>query len=96
LVLFGFTTYRLSSNKKVNVTLKNVVFMMISLWLFNEFAYEFSIYIRNYLFKLILLPFSADKHYFMESFIGMILVAFYFVGYHSAMSTSLKLLNNES
>jgi len=96
LMLFGLTTYRLSSNKKLKITTRKVFFLFISLWLFNEFAYEFSVFVRTYLFGLILFPIGIVKQYFVESFIGMALIAFYFVGYHSAMTTSLKLLDNEN
>lgn len=95
LILFSRTTYKLSSNKKFKLNLTKFVFLLISLWLFNEFAYEFSLVVRNHIFELILLPFSVEKQYFIESFIGLLLVAFYFVGYHSAMATSLKLLDNK-
>ena len=95
LVLFGLTTFKLSSNKKLTINLKKVLLLFISLWFFNEFAYELSLVIRNQIFGLILIPFSAEKQYFIESFIGITLIAFYFVGYHSAMSTSLKLLDDE-
>ena len=96
LIFFGLTTYRLSSNKKFKINFKKLIFLFISLWFFNEFAYELSIFVRNHIFGFILLPFSAEKQYFVESFIGMILIAFYFVGYHSAMVSSLKILDDEN
>jgi hypothetical protein len=95
LVFFGLITYRLSSDKSLNINFKKVFLLFVSLWFFNEFAYELSYVVRTHIFGLILIPFSAEKQYFVESFIGMTLIAFYFVGYHSAMSTSLKLLENE-
>ncbi len=95
LVFFGLLTYRLSSNKNLHVNFKKIILLLISCWFFNEFAYEFSFVVRSHIFGLVLFPFSAEKQYFLESFIGMTLIAFYFVGYHSAMSTPLKLLDIE-
>lgn len=95
LILFGLTTYGLSTNRKPNLDFKKILFLIISLWLFNEFAYEFSIIVRAQLFGFVLLPISPERHFFIESFIGIFLIAFYFVGYHSAMTTPLKLLDEE-
>jgi hypothetical protein len=95
LVLFGLIIYMLGNNRKPYIDLKKIFFFVISLWLFNEFAYEFSIIVRNQLLGFVLLPINSEKHFFIESFMGIFLIAFYFVGYHSAMSTSLKFLNEK-
>ncbi len=60
------------SSGKLKINLKTVLSLYASLWFFNEFAYEFSLWVRA-------LP----------------LIAFYFLGYCSAMTTSLKLVEQE-
>jgi hypothetical protein len=92
LILFSFTIIALLDNKLPVVTLKKVLFLFVSLWIFNEFAYEISLFVRAHIFSLILTPTGAENRYLFESALGLILIAFYFLGYYSAMTTSLKLL----
>jgi hypothetical protein len=92
LILFAITIRLLTTEKKSKLTFKRILFLYISLWLFNEFAFEFSLWIENHLFGLILMPFAdSEKYYLFESFIAIPLIAFYFLGYYSAMTTSLIL-----
>jgi hypothetical protein len=95
LILFGITIYRLIKGKAFKLTFRKLLFIFISLWLFNEFAFEFSLVIRNYVFGLILLPFKIENYFLFESILGIGLVAFYFLGYYSALTTSIELLDDK-
>ena len=91
LILFSLTIRSLLNFDKVKITFKRILFLYISLWLFNEFAFEISLWVRNHLFALLLLPFSDSYNYYLyESIIGIPLIAFYFLGYFSAMTTYFK------
>jgi hypothetical protein len=93
LLLFSFTTHKLTSHNKLNLNLKKIMFLFVILWLFNEFAYEFFIFIRGHLFSLMLASFDESKIFSYESLFAIPLMGFYFIGYHSAMSASLKRLD---
>lgn len=92
IILFALTIRVLTLADRTQVTLKRILFLYISIWLYNEFAYEISMWVRAYVFRVILIPFEkSDYFYLLESFIGIPLIAFYFLGYYSAMVTSLML-----
>jgi len=96
LILFSISIYKLTYSRPLKLNIKKIILLFISLWLFNEFAYEVSLFVRGNIFSLILAPFDESKKFLYESFLGISLVAFYFVGYFSAMTTSLnQLINNE-
>jgi len=95
LILFSFVNYKILTGKKRNFNFQKFIWLFITLWLFNEFAYEVSLFIRGHIFELILLPFPLDSQYFIESIIGVPLISFYFLGYHSAMTNSMLLLNDD-
>jgi len=92
LVLFSFFNFKLLTRKRNNFDLQKFIFLFVTLWLFNEFAFELSLFVRGHIFELLLLPFPVDSHYFIESILGVVLVSFYFLGYHSAMTNSMNLL----
>lgn len=92
LIFFALTVRLLTTVIKTKLTFKRIVFLYISLWLYNEFANEISLWVRAHVFGLILMPFdNPETYYLIESIIGIPLIAFYFLGYFSAMTTSLKL-----
>ncbi len=92
LVFFALSLRALTTINKTKLTLKRILFLYISLWLYNEFANEISLWVRAHVFGLILMPFdNPETYYLIESVIGIPLIAFYFLGYFSAMTTSLKL-----
>jgi hypothetical protein len=95
LIIFSITNYNVLMKHAGKLNFKTILYLFAGLWIFNEFAYEFSLFIRGHIFDLILLPFSEDNHYLIESFLGVVLVAFYFLGYHVAMTRSIILLNME-
>jgi hypothetical protein len=94
LILFSLTLYKLTSVIPLKINLRKIVFLLVSLWLFNEFAYEISFFVRGHIFSLMLVPFDEGNTFFYESFLGIALAAFYFVGYYSAMTTPFKLLED--
>ncbi len=96
LILFSFINYKILTGKKQSFNLQKLIWLFVALWLFNEFAYEFSLFVRGHIFGLILLPFSVDSQYFIESILGVALISFYFLGYHSAITNSMLLLNNDN
>jgi hypothetical protein len=92
LILFAFVIEAISSKEKRKITLRRMLFLYISLWLFNEFAFEFSSWLRSHLFGLILMPFASPAKYFLfESILGIPTIAFFFAGYFSALTKSLEL-----
>jgi hypothetical protein len=96
LIFFALTIRSLNSIKRTRLTLKRLLLLYIGLWLFNEFAYEVSTWVRSHLFGFILMPVdNPESYYLIESLIGIPLVAFYFLGYFSAMTTPLKLTEQE-
>lgn len=95
LLLFSIAIHKLTSNKRLRLNLKKAIFLFVSLWLFNEFAYEASLFVRSHIFTLLLSPFSKDSIYVIESLLAIALVTFYFLGYSSAMTHSLKQLTEE-
>ncbi len=96
LILFALTIRFLTIVQKTKLTLKRILFLYVSLWLFNEFANEISLWVRSHLFGLILIPFdNPQTYYLIESIFGIPLIAFYFLGYFSAMTTSLKLTERQ-
>jgi hypothetical protein len=95
LILFSLTLYNLTSPKRLRLTFKKMIFLYVSLWLANEFAYEIFIFTRAHIFNLLISPFDESKIFLYESVLGILLVGFYFIVYHSAMTTSLKQLDHE-
>lgn len=90
LVVFSLVTYKLAYGRKIKINFRKIIFLFIAVWLFNEFAYEFTSFFRDYIFPLFLMPFKPQQIFFVESILGLPLIAFFFLGYHSAMTYSLK------
>jgi hypothetical protein len=95
LILFSLAIFKLTTYTSLKISLKKIAFIYVSLWFFNEFAYEFFLFIRGDIFDVILLPAKVEMRFIYESFLGIPLIAFFFVGYFSAMTTSLKLLSTK-
>lgn len=90
LIVFAWLINYLINSQKI-INFKKILFLYISLWIFNEFAFGFYIWIQSHLFRLLLLPLvNSEKYYLFESFLSIPLVAFYILGYYSAMTTSFK------
>ena len=97
LIFFALGIRSLNNYNKTKLTLNRVLFLYLSLWLFNEFAFEVSAWVRSHVFGLLLIPVdNPETYYLIESIIGIPLLAYYFLGYFSAMTTSLKLTERPS
>lgn len=87
LILFSLGVYVLRTSEKVKLKARNILFLYISLWLFNEFAYELFMWCRYHVFALVLMPFDkSDSYYLLESVPGIVLMAFFFLGYHAVLT----------
>ncbi len=91
LILFSIAIYTLSPKPSVILSLKRILILFISLWIFNVITYEFTVWIRAYIIGLILMPVAdVERFYFWESFLGIPLILTYFLGYYSAMTNVLR------
>jgi hypothetical protein len=95
LLLFAFASRLALTNGKLGLTVNECLFILISLWIFNELAYEFSIFVRSHILLLILAPFPDDKYFFVESILTIPLIAVLFLGYHSVITNSMGILQSE-
>jgi hypothetical protein len=93
LVIFSFALYKRSAGHSSEFGWKNLLFLLASLWLFNEFGYELILLARIHVFKLMLIPTEGNSTFIVESLLVIPVMALLFLGYHSAMYTSLTLLN---
>ncbi|MGZ3952240.1 MAG: hypothetical protein ACXVBZ_12655, partial [Flavisolibacter sp.] len=92
LIFFALGVRSVNNYNKTKLTLKRLLLLYVGLWLFNEFAYEVSIWVRSHVFGLLLMPFDNPQNYYLiESIIGIPLIAFFFLGYFSALTNPLKL-----
>jgi hypothetical protein len=96
LMLISISIFWLLTGKVVSLGFKKLLFLWSSLWLFNEFAFEISMFVRSHIFGLFLIPLNEEHKYLYESFFALPLLAFYFIGYHSAMTTSVRLIAEDS
>jgi hypothetical protein len=92
--LFSLSACKLLNNKTIKLNFKKILFVFISFWMFNELAYEFSVLIRSNVFDFIVGAFPFESQFFVESILGIPLIAFFFVGYHSVMTNSVILIDN--
>jgi hypothetical protein len=68
-------------------TTKHIGVLLISLWLFNELAYEFIMMVRPLIFSLIMITLKPPTYrYIVESVLGIPLIGFLFLGYYTAMT----------
>jgi hypothetical protein len=87
LILFALGVYVVNTSEKIKLTLKNILFLCVSLWIFNEFAYELFMWCRYHVFALVLIPFDKSANYYLlESIPGIPLIAFFFLGYHAVFT----------
>jgi len=89
LILFSIAIKKIVTENKRKITFINICQLCVSIWIINEFMYEFFSFIRLYLFGFILAPFEQDNKFIYESVFGVILIAFSFLGYYSGMTKSL-------
>ena len=90
-LLFAVAIHWLTNDGELNVNLKELLFLFISIWLFNVVAFEFYTLIRVTVFDLILLHFAnAELLIFYQSILSIPLMGVLFVGYYSAMTWWLR------
>ena len=94
LILFSTGIYRLVYKSRPALDIKGLAFLFISLWIFNEFAFEVFTFVRNIIFGLAFSLADDERIFLYESFLGIFLVAFMFPGYFSAMTTSIRLIKD--
>jgi hypothetical protein len=92
MLLFSLTLFRLLHRKWLSLSFKKIGCLLVSLWLFNEFAYEVFVFVRNQVFGFLFIPLNDEHVFAIESFLALPLVAFFMLGYHSAMTTSVRML----
>jgi hypothetical protein len=94
LVLFALIIQICTS--KAEFTLKKIILLLVSLWLFNEFAYEFTLLFRYTVIDLIQIPFKgASAYYTVESILGLPLTAAFFLGFYCAMTAPFTILEEK-
>ncbi|OQP62864.1 hypothetical protein A3860_26500 [Niastella vici] len=69
---------------------------IISFWLINELAFEFTLFIRGHVFQLLLIPVPEESQFFVESVLALPLIAVYFLGYHAAMTNAVLIFQQNA
>jgi hypothetical protein len=85
-LMFSMAIYRANIGQLPRLNFVRFMLLLIAFWSFNEFSYESFLFVRLHIFDLILIPFSDQNSYIVESLLGIFLMALYFVGYFVAMS----------
>ncbi|WP_426584884.1 hypothetical protein [Mucilaginibacter sp. R-33] len=94
LVLFAVVIQVIVSVEHIKV--KQIVFLLIAVFFFNEVAYEVMALLRPAVFELIMSPVkSKATFYFVESALGSLLVASFFLGFHCAMTVPFSLASEQ-
>ncbi|AYL97313.1 hypothetical protein [Mucilaginibacter celer] len=71
---------------------RQLVFLLIAVYFFNEAAYEVTLLLRGVIFELLMIPVKAKStFYFVESALGSVLMASCFLGFHCAMTAPFSL-----
>jgi hypothetical protein len=77
-------------------SVKHIGFLLVSLWLFNELAYEFIMMVRPLVFNLIMITLKPlNFRYIVESVLGIPLIGFLFLGYYCAMTAPFYLIETK-
>lgn len=86
LLLFAIVIRICISTQPINT--KQIIFLLIAVFFFNEVAYEVMLLVRTSVFELITAPVkSKPSFYWVESALSTILIASFFLGYHCAMTS---------
>ena len=95
LFIFAFTSrLALSSNKSV-YKLKEWLLLLVSFWILNVLAYEFSLFVKSHVLQLLLAPVPVEMQFFVESALSLPLIATLFLGYHSVITNSDLILQSD-
>jgi hypothetical protein len=95
LLIFSFTSrLALSSNKSL-FKLKECLFLLVSFWILNTLAYEFSLFVKSHVLQLLLAPVPVGMQLLVESALSLPLIAVLFLGYHSVITNSGLILQSD-
>jgi len=89
LFTFSYVNKLVLTSNRSAFTLQECLFLLISCWLINEVAFEFTLFIRSHVFQLIMIPVPGTSKFLLESVLALPLIAAYFLGYHSAMTNAV-------
>lgn len=91
MILFTLTVHSLIMPGRGKISMKKILFLYVIFWILNSLSYQLSLWVSFYIFRLFLLPVEdPEKYYLIESFLSIPLIACYFIGFYSAMTTTLK------
>lgn len=90
LLLFAIMIRICISTQPINT--KQIIFLLIAVFFFNEVAYEVMLLVRTSIFELITTTVkSKPSFYWVESALSTILIASFFLGYYCAMTAPFTL-----
>lgn len=96
LFIFSYISRLALTNNRSAFTLKECLFLLISCWLINEVAFEFTLFIRSHIFHLIMIPVPGTSKFLLESILALPLLAVYFLGYHSATTNAVLIFKHDA
>ena len=95
LVLFSVVIQKIVTEQKIIFNFRRIAYLLVILWLLNEFAYNLYDFVTHYIFWLIIIPFKNINHFVLESFLASLLLMLYFLGYSAAMTSTLDIAEHE-
>jgi len=96
LFIFSYVSRLTLTNNKTAITLKECLYLLISFWLINEVAFDFTLFVRAHVFQLVLIPVPVESQFFVESVLAIPLIAVLFLGYHSVMTNAVLILQHDT
>ncbi|MCW3072377.1 MAG: hypothetical protein JWO44_2267 [Bacteroidetes bacterium] len=92
LIIFSYAVCKLAAPGRVQFTFYKMFLLFIALWLFNEFSFEAYMFINNTLFRLVFAPVEMpDTLFILEGILDLFLIAFFFPGFYSALTSPLRM-----
>jgi hypothetical protein len=95
LLLFTYSNRLILTGRNPGISIRECLFTLITLWMFNELAYEFYLFIKAHVFQLLLTSVPNGSKFFAASILELPILALLFLGYHSAITNSLIILKND-
>ena len=93
--MFSLAIYRANIGHMPNLNFSRLFLLLIAFWSFNELSYEIFLFVRLHIFDLILIPFSDQNSYIVESLLGIFLMAIFFIGYFVAMTRPYSIFDEK-
>jgi len=92
LTFFALTIRWLANGRRLNLTFKDLLFTIATLWLFNALAYEFFALVRGMILDLLLLHFAnSDLLILYQSLFSIPIIGVCFIGYYAAITGPVKI-----